>query len=125
MIWDEVAAAGGISVATLRRVRKGATLTTDNKVAIERGLRWAANSVDRILVGGDPELLGGSRPTDPSGRTARVDIVNATPEQLVEMRQVVEDVMGAEAADEFLRRALKLRAAGDDRAKRQGGTATG
>ena len=36
-------------------------------------------------------------------------LVEASPEQLVEMRQVVEDVMGTEAANEFLRRAISMR----------------
>lgn len=109
--WDEVAAAGRISVATLRRVRGGATITRDNEVAIERGLRWTSGSVGSVLAGGEATPLDGgpALPMDATSRETRARVLTATPEQIVEMRQLIEDVMGAETANEFLRRALALR----------------
>jgi hypothetical protein len=109
LTWDEVAAAGGTSVATLRRVRRGATITSDNIVAIERGLQWRSDSVRRVLADGEPTPLGQPHlPMDPTSRATRARIATATPEELVEMRQLIEDVMGADSANEFLRRAIKL-----------------
>src|SRR2546428_3234991 len=59
--WGDVAERGQLSVATLRRARRGSgELTLDTKLAIERALRWADGSVDAILTGGDPVELSGS-----------------------------------------------------------------
>jgi transcriptional regulator with XRE-family HTH domain len=50
--WDEVAQRGGISVAWLRKIRKGqADITTDMKYAIQRGLAWPDGQVDGALAG--------------------------------------------------------------------------
>jgi transcriptional regulator with XRE-family HTH domain len=106
MTWDEVAAAGGISVATLRRVRRGAPVTADNVVKIERGLKWPAGSVRSALAAAEAGM-----PTDPVSRARRASIIAATPEQLAEMYQLIDEVMGPERAREFLQGALELRAA--------------
>jgi hypothetical protein len=126
MNWDDVAAAGGTSVATLRRVRRGATLTNDNIVAIERGLRWGSDSVRRILAGGEPTPLDGRQTAGAAARATRASIANATPEQIAATRQFIEETLGPDEADKFLRRAIELqRSTRDERATDQGGRATG
>ncbi|MFB9307533.1 hypothetical protein, partial [Kibdelosporangium philippinense] len=52
LIWEQVAARGKISIALLRRIRKGGSLTEDSKIAIERGLDWTRGSVNEVLAGG-------------------------------------------------------------------------
>jgi hypothetical protein len=46
---------------------------------------------------------------DPTSRARRASIIAATPEQLAEMYQLVEEVLGIEQAAEFLKGALELR----------------
>jgi transcriptional regulator with XRE-family HTH domain len=109
--WREVAQRAGMTEQNLIKIRKGVTnLTEDAGAAIERALRWQAGSVAAVIMGDEPvESHAPDRPTRPG-------IENATPEQLVEMRQIVEDVMGPDAADEFLRKAIGRRSGGQGHA---------
>jgi hypothetical protein len=55
----EVEAAGGPSIATLRKI-EGAVATKQQpttKRDLEKALNWPAGAVDRILAGGEPEDL--------------------------------------------------------------------
>lgn len=53
--WDKVARRGGVSVATLRRARRGSDdLTLDTIVAIEMGLDWEPGYVEEVLSGRVP-----------------------------------------------------------------------
>lgn len=110
--WREVAEHGGITYETLRAARRGAgNIPTKTRRAIERGLRWAPGSVTEVLAG---------RAATPQGRVliagdvaeARERILSATPQQLVEMRGLVEEVLGKEEADEFMARAIAMREQG-------------
>jgi hypothetical protein len=122
--WDDVAIDGGVSVATLRRMRRGNAITTDNATAAERGLRWRMGSIRAVLAGGLPSPMesGERAPMASTAEANRASILSATSEQLVEMRQVVEDVLGAEMANRWLTGALEMRAAvrqpGSDRTRR-------
>lgn len=66
--WDEVARRGGISVATLRRVRNGNDpITIDTVIAIERGLNWDEGHVDAILTGAPTPPTSAPIPPAPPG----------------------------------------------------------
>lgn len=73
--WKEVAARGGTSVATLRRIRNSdAEITADNEVAIEDGLDWQRGSVAAILAGHDPVPLSTPIPLTPLQREALTEL---------------------------------------------------
>lgn len=111
MRWREVAQRAGMTEQNLIKIRKGTiSVTEDAAAGIERALRWQPGSVFAILAGDDPVPRSSGLPMDPDSRMHRATILNATPEQLVEMRQVVEDVLGGAVANDFLMRALELRA---------------
>lgn len=121
----------GVSYRTISRLENGSKVGKGTVRALERALRWQIGSAERILAGGEPVEMAGAAevPADADSRATRASILSATPEQLVEMRQVVEDVMGSAAADEFLRRAIALRTpppgGGGERAPRRDGRAAG
>lgn len=116
--WSGVARQMRMSVQNLARIRNGEiAVTKDAAAAIERALRWTTGSVQRALDGGRPELAE----HEETPATTRMAILTATSEQLVEMRQVVEDVLGAETANRWLTGALEMRAAqqsGSNRTRR-------
>ena len=58
--WQDVAAAGDVSIKTLYSVRTGHSAVprlTARKV--DKGLHWEPGSVERVLAGGDPQPLAG------------------------------------------------------------------
>jgi hypothetical protein len=66
MTQQDVQAAGGPSVATIRNI-EGAHQTGYRREVLgrlEQALRWAPGSVQRILDGGDPEPLAVGTPLD-------------------------------------------------------------
>ncbi|MFC0438792.1 hypothetical protein [Kutzneria buriramensis] len=80
-----------------------------NYAGIEQALQLPAGTVADVLAGlvtTAPDLPAPARAEVVRTRTR---ILSATPEELVALRQDVEEVMGREVADEFLRRALALR----------------
>lgn len=116
--WKKVAAAGGITYETLRTVRNGRSgnIPVDTQRAIDRGLQWAPGSVAAILADGEARPL--AQQIQPAEVVeGRLRILGATPEQLVEMRGLVEEALGREEADKFMTRAIAIRdqgATGDD-----------
>lgn len=111
MTWDDVAGTGGISVATLRRVRRGAPVTIDNALAIERGLRWASDSVRRVLAGGEPEArdVATASPSPRRQQESRSFIVGLTRDELVRLADIYAEAFGEQAAEAFLLRAAEIR----------------
>lgn len=66
--WDEVARRGGISIATLRRARKGeGPLTLDTCIAIDRGLSWEEGHTEAILAGAPTPAESAPTPPAPPG----------------------------------------------------------
>lgn len=63
LTWDQVAARGSITGETLRQIRRGeSTGRPLTRRAVERGLEWPTNTVDRVLNGArleDDDLGGG------------------------------------------------------------------
>ncbi|MDX8050437.1 hypothetical protein SK571_13680 [Lentzea sp. BCCO 10_0798] len=110
--WREVAEQGGISYETLRAARRGTSnIPTKTRRAIERGLRWSPGSVTEVLAGRQPVPEGRALMTGEIAE-GRERILSATPQQLVDMRSVVADVLGKEEADEFMARAIAMREQG-------------
>jgi transcriptional regulator with XRE-family HTH domain len=113
----QFAGALGISFRTIGNLERGQPVGGNTLVAVERLLRWSTGAVDELLAGGEPGRLvdvpkyGTLR--DPVS-AVRAKIINASPDELVEMRSLVEEVQGREAADEWLRKALALREAARD-----------
>lgn len=110
LTWDEVAATGGMSVATLRRVRRGHTITSDNMVAIERGLQWGLDSVRRVLAGGDSIPIK-ERSVEVRRQEAASFIVALTRDELVNLANVYAEAFGEQAGEAFLLRAAEIRTA--------------
>jgi transcriptional regulator with XRE-family HTH domain len=102
--------ASGVSYRTISRLETGHGIGKNNLRKIEQALRWQVGSMEQVLAGGVPmPIEDAGYPMDETSRARRVTILAATPEQLVEMRQLVQEVLGSEQADEFLRGALELR----------------
>src|SRR5690242_12593355 len=92
LTWAQVAEAGGVSYEAIRAARdedKGIRGTT--RGAIERGLRWEAGSVSRILDGnGDPVSLppGPAEPAEaesPGGRSLAAVPDSADEDAVIEL----------------------------------------
>ena len=81
LTWQQVAAAGGLSLKALHSIRGG---TSDMRLltrrAIEEGLRWEPGSVGIVLGGGDPvPLAAGEHP-----RPGRQGILEQAPPRIAE-----------------------------------------
>lgn len=58
LTWNEVADKAGITREGLRRMRTGTGhIRSLTKRGIERALQWTSGSVDRILAGGEPNIV--------------------------------------------------------------------
>jgi hypothetical protein len=67
LLWNDVAAASGLTTETLRNIRNGTGgIRPLNKRAIENALKWQPGSIDRILAGEQPIPLS-QRPTPAGG----------------------------------------------------------
>lgn len=121
--WEDVSNQAGLSVATLRRARRGAgELTIDTMIGIERALWWAPGSVEAILRGDVPEELTPARPDTRHVSNEQIDdaerrILSATNAELVDMFRVVESAPGMTRtiAGQWLVDALDMR----DRARQR------
>jgi transcriptional regulator with XRE-family HTH domain len=107
--WREVAERAGITYETLRAARRGkGNIPPRTRRAIERGLQWSPGSVAELLAGRSP-TRDVAAITEGEVAQGHERILSATPQELVEMRSVIEGVLGREEADEFLTRAIALR----------------
>ena len=89
LTWREVAEAGNISYEVIRAIRNGnSQIRPLSQHGIEVGLRWAGGSVQSVLDGGDPVLVGAapeltatpepSRETpDPAGGALSTAVIRA------------------------------------------------
>ncbi|MFD9706178.1 hypothetical protein [Lentzea sp. NPDC059081] len=119
--WREVADRGGITYETLRAARRGKrNIPTRTRRAIEQALDWESGSVLDVLAGRRATPLGRARtPAADEILEARERILAASPQELVRMRSVVEEVLSKDEADEFMTRAIAMReraGAGEDTA---------
>jgi hypothetical protein len=117
--WRQVAERGGITYETLRAARRGSrNIPAKTRRAIEQGLAWERGSVLAVLDDRAPTPVGRGPAMQPTDVVeGRERILSATPQGLVEMRSVVEEVLGKEEADEFMARAIAMReqdTTGDD-----------
>lgn len=121
----------GVDRATWTGVEKAVRIPRDAQAAaIERAVGLPADTIMSILEGRPSPGRESNLPVDPELRKTRRQVITATPEELVSMRQIIEDVMGTAAADEFLRRAIALRSPApqggeEERAARRGKRAAG
>lgn len=104
MTWDEVAAAADLPVGTLlaHAAGTGRRMRPQTKHKIQRGLRWAPGSIDRIHADGDPVRLEDIEPApepemprypkDPE-RQEIWDALRGVPDRRAAI--MVEDVMKA------------------------------
>jgi transcriptional regulator with XRE-family HTH domain len=108
--WAEVAERAGLSVATLRRARRGPDeLSIDTVLGIERALRWAGGSVATILKGGDPVELAPVAPAASGVEAGLIQILEADHRELVLMFRTVEAERGGVTAENWLVDALDVR----------------
>jgi hypothetical protein len=102
--WQEVASAGGISLRALNNARTGdREIRPLTRRGIERGLRWAPGSIERILSGGAASAAGGMR-RDPG----------ATPEDDALSDIMKDGRLPLEMRQAFAELARRMRAAADD-----------
>lgn len=66
LTWKQVAEHTGVSDQHIYRIAGGTTnrMRTNTKKALERALRWASGSIDRIAGGGEPVPLAEPPPAD-------------------------------------------------------------
>lgn len=90
------ARAAGIDRATWTGMERGTRRTEEyNYASIDRALRWAPGSVDRVLAGGEPE------PQEPSRSIPQMDLV-------YEVRQVITLDVADHTKLELVQRVLDL-----------------
>jgi hypothetical protein len=90
-----VEAAGGPSIASMRRIEDGeqTNYTSALLVKLERALQWGRGSADKILAGGEPDLLsnGAARLSAPPVSTQEaerlIDESDLPPERKERMRR--------------------------------------
>lgn len=104
----QLALAVGITEKTIGRLEAGHSVRAGTLAAVERELGWLPGSMQALLAGGTPRLAQDRPAPADEVSAARQRIIDATPEELVEIRAMVEEVHGAEAADDWLRKALHL-----------------
>lgn len=93
LTWVRVAELAGLTYAGLRLIRDTASdLQKDSKDGIERALRWAPDSIDTILAGGDPTpLTEGGADNHPGGRQGARGAEHAAGEEDDPSRVTPED----------------------------------
>jgi transcriptional regulator with XRE-family HTH domain len=95
----DLAERGGLSVATLRAVEtnRAGRLSRRLRRALERAIDWEAGSIDTVLEGGAPRVLGTSAPRGQRGAPAGTDTATAAAERfamaqrLIKMRQAFDE----------------------------------
>lgn len=108
LTWRQVATAGDISYETLRAARRGdADIPIMTLRAIDRGLLWTTGSARAVLDGGEPTPQ--TPPSAAEVAEGQLQILSASPQQLVGLRNLVEEVLGREEADKFMARAIAMR----------------
>jgi ribosomal protein L30/L7E len=109
MAWSRIAADAGITVETLRALRRGANEPSNlTKSGIERALQWGRGSVDKVLAGGEPTL---SRTPEESIRSLqeRTQSLRETLELLrLRIKQSVGEVVDEEDDPQQLERMLRV-----------------
>jgi transcriptional regulator with XRE-family HTH domain len=99
----------GIDRATWTGVEKATRLPRDTqRAAIEAAVGLPLGTISRLLDGLPPQDSPHGLSDDEPMET-RATIMQATPDQLVEMQDMIEEVMGRRTANEFLKRAIELR----------------
>jgi transcriptional regulator with XRE-family HTH domain len=79
----------GVSDSTWRKLLRGEPITRpDKKRQICEGLRWTSDSIDRILNGGDPMVIG----ADAAGLADQVAMIQA---EMMEQRELLEELRDA------------------------------
>lgn len=103
----ELAEAAGVSVRLVGNAERGEKVSDSYLHKIELALEWPPGSVDRALATGEVPSVEEALEHEAAHR--RAEILTATHEQLVGMRNAVEEVLGREQADAFMVGALRLR----------------
>jgi transcriptional regulator with XRE-family HTH domain len=106
-----LAGALGISHRTIGNLERGEPVGANTLAAVENVLGWQPGSAEETLAGGEPvprETTGRGTAVDAESST-RTRIVRASVDELMEMRALVREAMGEEAADVWLRAALQIR----------------
>lgn len=103
MLWDEVAAAAGITKQTLITIRKGGRMRTSTKRKLEAVLKWDTGSIDAIAVDQPPTPLPAERPLEEIYNSETGIDADAAIRRLMELVPVIRANHGDERADELAR----------------------
>lgn len=115
----EFATATGITERTLGNLERGSSVSADTLAIVEDKLGWAPASSAAVLDGGEPTRTSSrSGPNASTGGAAHLEILTATPEELVRMRRFLEETRGRAFADQWLLDALQMRDDAERRARR-------
>lgn len=81
--WRDLTDAAGISVETLRAIRKGETagMGSATEFKLERALRWAPGSIRAVMLGGDPMPVEDPRSGEPTTEQ-KLDVLEELLEQV-------------------------------------------
>ena len=111
--WTQVIKESGLTKEGLRKIREGLTGSPrpQTKRGLERALRWALGSVDKILAGGDPEPLTGQRSGSGLTTTEMVAEAHRDLDRLQELREELRRRAAAAEGDpgELERSVIALR----------------
>lgn len=105
-----LADAASVSLRTIGSLERGESVGRRTLVRIEQALRWRPGSAADVLAGRPVDPSADAPPFAPTVDSARQQVLEATHEQLVQIATLIQALQGAAAAEEFLRKALQMRA---------------
>jgi transcriptional regulator with XRE-family HTH domain len=108
----QLAAAAALSMNTIGTIESGGSYREASLEDVALVLDWPAGATEAFLRGDDDAIPKPPvRPGRPSSAVTgdRARIMEASPGELVKMAKFVAHVLGAEAGDEFLTRAMAMR----------------
>lgn len=108
----QLAIAVDITEKTIGKLERGQPVNTSTLAAVEAALQWSPGSAAAVLAGGEPTprraAPDASVPATAGSSTALRRILDATPQELVDMRAAYAELEGAAAADRWLAKAIEL-----------------
>lgn len=103
-----------LSINVIGAIERGGTYSNASLDDVAMALGWPAGATDAYLRGDDTALdprPAAPAPADTPVSGVRREILEASPDELVRMRALVEEFSSAEIADDWLQKAIRMREA--------------
>lgn len=105
----QLADVAGLHRKTIEKIEGGRAVGANTLAVLENNLGWEPGSAGTILNGGLPDVIAPPATAGSSTQSAvRQQIINATAEELVNLRELIAEFQGAEVANSWLADAIRL-----------------